>query len=220
MKVSIIGHSVQKKPILKYSWDQKSPVNILMLGGVHGDEVEGVNACYGVLEKLMTEYPFKFNFDLVPCLNMDGFFHQTRQNANGVDLNRNLPTKDWTSEFVKVRYYPGKTINSEPENQALTALLEQKKYSFIYTLHSWKPMLNVNGDCSLVQETLNTMTGYDIVPDIGYPTPGSLGAYGAIDNNIPTLTYEFEKGMEHLEIIEKHVPALIESLHSCEKKFL
>jgi protein MpaA len=136
-----------------------------------------------------------------------------------VDLNRNLPTKDWAADFTKFRYYPGKEPSSESENQALLKILDSSDYSFIFTLHSWKPMLNTNGDCSQIQEALEKATGYKIVPDIGYPTPGSLGAFGATDRGIPTLTYELEKGMDQEEIITVHVPALMKALSACEKRF-
>lgn len=219
METKIIGRTALEKPILAHFWNQKSKVNILMLGGVHGDETEGVTGALGVLDKIFDNYPFKFNFILIPCLNVDGLFAKTRQNANGVDLNRNLPTKDWSPEFTKFRYYPGKKPLSEPENQALIKILTDNKFNFIFTLHSWKPMLNTNGDCSQIVDVLHEMTGYKIVPDIGYPTPGSLGAYGSNDNNIPTLTYEFEKGMDQDEIIKTHVPALMKALQACEKRF-
>ncbi len=193
---------------------------ILMLGGVHGDETEGVTACLGVLNELFgKQNPYKFNFILIPCLNLDGLFAKTRQNANGVDLNRNLNTKDWSSEFTKFRYYPGKAPLSEPENQALMKILDEQNFAFIFTLHSWKPMLNTNGDCRLIEDVLHQETGYRIVPDIGYPTPGSLGALGAIDRGIPTLTYELEKGMEQEEIMKIHVPALMKALKACEQRF-
>ena len=219
METKIIGHTVQKKPIQAHFWNNNSPVNILLMGGVHGDETEGVTASLGVLNELFDKNLFKFNLVLIPCLNLDGLFAKTRQNANGVDLNRNLKTKDWSPEFTKFRYYPGKEPLSEPENQALMKILDSQKFNMIFTLHSWKPMLNTNGDCSQIQEVLAEMTGYKIVPDIGYPTPGSLGALGAVDRGIPTLTYELEKGMDQEEIINVHVPALMKALEACEARF-
>lgn len=33
-------------------------------------------------------------------------------------------------------------------------------------------------------------SGYPVVPDIGYPTPGSLSQYGWVDNQIPVICIE------------------------------
>lgn len=221
MKTYVFGETVLKKPIIAYEWGSISDPKILVVGTVHGDEIEGTTAALGLLKDLLNSptFPYKIHLTLVPILNVDGNLVLTRQNAKGVDLNRNLPTKNWTSEFEKVRYYPGKTANSEPENQALTGHLERIPPDFIITLHSWKPMLNVNGDCSQIAEAIKEVTNYEIVPDIGYPTPGSLGAYASDDRSIPTLTYEIERGMEQIDIIDIHVRALHAGLKACEKRF-
>ena len=40
----------------------------------------------------------------IPCLNPDGMSKNTRTNSNGVDLNRNFPTKNWgrTKEITQL----------------------------------------------------------------------------------------------------------------------
>ena len=72
-------------------------------------------------------------------------------------------------------------------------------------------MLNTNGDVPEAQ-VIARHTGYVIEPDIGYPTPGSLGTYAAFENKIPTLTYEIERDIKFDQIIRVHVPAVIEGL--------
>lgn len=221
MKTYLFGETALQKPILAYEWGKSTDPKIFVLGTVHGDEIEGTTAALGLLKDLMQaqEFPYKLHLTLVPILNVDGNLILTRQNARGVDLNRNLPTENWTAEFEKVRYYPGKHACSEPENQALVNFIENQKPDFIITLHCWKPMLNVNGDCSGVAEAIAEVTQYDIVPDIGYPTPGSLGAYAADDRGIPTLTYEIERGLDQAIISDVHVRALHAGLRACEKRF-
>jgi len=39
--------------------------------------------------------PSGARIDVIRCLNPDGRVHDTRGNARHVDLNRNLPTRDW-----------------------------------------------------------------------------------------------------------------------------
>ena len=148
----------------------------------------------------------------MPCLNIDGMHLKQRKNAAGVDLNRNLPTSDWSVQFTKESYYPGTHSNSEPENQCLVEYIKSYKPHFILSMHSWNPMLNTNGDCKRFAKAVSALTGYIITDDIGYPTPGSLGTYAGIERNIPTLTYEVERGLDGRQISAIHVPAILEGL--------
>ena len=152
--------------------------------------------------------------------NFDGILAHERRNANHVDLNRNLPTKDWTAEVVTERYSPGAAAGSELENQALVQYLESaEKPVLIISLHSWKPMLNINGDCRRVAEAIGASTGYLIEESIGYPTPGCLGTYAGLERAIPTITYEIERGLDQASVLRAHVPALLHGLRFIEKEF-
>lgn len=183
----------------------------LLIGGVHGDEPEGVVASRGVLELFRQNYSLNLDLMLIPELNPEGVLLKTRGNSNKVDLNRNLPTKDWSPIAPTERYHPGPSPESEAENKILVKLINDYKPHVIFSLHSWKPMLNING---LLPEAdvISKITGYIIDPDIGYPTPGSLGTYAGHENKIPTLTYEIERDINFDQIIKIHVPAIIEGL--------
>lgn len=205
------GYSSQGTPILanKYGHHGKK---VLILCGVHGDEYEGVQAGLKLQEVFNQFFPYHLQITLVPQFNIDGILKGTRQNARGVDLNRNLPSKDWEPLAHKPHYYPGKSAGSESENKALTSYLKKEKPELILSLHSWKPMLNTNGHCEAFAKIIASYTKYIVTPDIGYPTPGSLGNYGNNDLNIPVLTYEFERHLPAEEIYSLHVPAIIEAL--------
>lgn len=192
--------------------------HVLVIGGVHGDEIEGVILAKALEGDLRTAPNTPVNLTIVPQFNLDGILLKTRQNYRGVDLNRNLPTKDWDSSFTKIRYYPGQSPQSEPENQSLVEFLASQKIDLIISLHSWKPMLNPNGDCIKIAEFLSEKTGYIVQPDMGYPTPGSLGTYASVELGIPTLTYEIQKGIDPQEVIDTHLEALKESLKIVEKR--
>lgn len=185
--------------------------HILILGGVHGDEPEGVVAARGLLEVFRKKFQLHLNITLIPEFNPEGVLLKTRGNSNKVDLNRNLPTKDWSPVAATERYNPGPAALSEKENQALVHWLDNNSVALIISLHSWKPMLNTNGD---IPEALviSQMTGYVIEPDIGYPTPGSLGTYAGLEKHIPTLTYEIERDIQFDQILKIHVPAIIAGL--------
>ena len=220
LKTFILGHTNNKLPIMAYHFSRQHAVKtsnnpcIFILGGVHGDEVEGVIAAQGLIDILFVKknIPILYDMTIVPILNFDGFLCQKRVNASGVDLNRNLPTKDWQATALKPKYQPGPAPNSEPENQAMVDYILKLCPEFIISLHSWKPLLNVNGDVKEIAKKIAQQTGYEIVEDIGYPTPGSLGTYGQ-EKNIPVLTYEIERGLSTQEILRVHVPAIFGAFH-------
>ena len=218
VKSHIFGHTVDGLPIPSYHFGQGNGVKVLILGGVHGDEVEGVSCAYGLLKSFSQSFTYKLDLTLVPALNLDGVLKKTRQNSNNIDLNRNLPTQDWTSEVHNPRYFPGNEPNSEPENQALVNYLTEHSPRFVLSLHSWKPLLNKNGNCAKEAEAISALTGYIIEDSIGYPTPGCLGTYCGLEREMPTLTYEIERGLDAPTILAKHVPAILEALKQTEMR--
>lgn len=217
MESFILGSSPQRLPIVAYQFGKAAAHrHVLILGGVHGDEPEGVAAALGLLEKWRQHFPYQLRITLVPMFNPEGVLNKHRLNSNGVDLNRNLPTKDWSPEVATPRYNPGPKPLSEPENQALTRFIEQNQLDFILSLHSWKPILNTNGDCTDVAQAIAGVTGYEVSPTIGYSTPGCLGTYAGLERNIPTLTYEIERGLSFDRILREHTPAIDAGLKTLE----
>lgn len=219
MKTVAFSTSSRGLPILGYRFENSGP-EILILGGVHGDEPEGVVAACGLLQHLMQGYSYKLNLTLVPQFNLDGIIDKIRMNARGVDLNRNLPTKDWSPTAKTVRYNPGPKPLSEPENQGLVKFLQTQNVKFICSLHSWEPMININGDCLDEAQAISSITKYKIEKDIGYPTPGSLGTYSGLERNIPTITYEIQRDMDLNSVNKIHLPALLAMLTVCESKYV
>ena len=198
------GTSVEGSPIEALKTDVKSSKYLYLMAGVHGDEVEGVY----VLKKLFDW--IKNNHDLVdlpiifiPVLNVDGYARGTRVNAHQVDLNRNLPTDNWTSEARAPRYNPGLSPLSEPENKYLVKLFDKYKPGFILSFHTWKPMLNYNGDCAEIANFLHQFNSYEVSPEIGYPTPGSLGDFVWTKYKAPVLTFECPELKIHKETLKE-----------------
>lgn len=220
MQTRILSRTTLGLPIIAHDFgtENKTSPRVLILGGVHGDEIEGVACSRGLLESFLQNFPYKLQLTLIPEVNPEGVLLKTRGNSNGVDLNRNLPTKDWSPEAKTPRYNPGPKPLSEKENQALLEELKAKP-CLIVSLHSWEPVLNINGDCKPEAEVLAQHTGYKIDTDIGYPTPGSLGTYTGLERAIPTLTYEIERGQVIDQILKMHVPAILEMLKTTEKRF-
>lgn len=221
MKSFIFGKSSLGLPLFGVDFEKNTTntsKHVLIIGGVHGDEIEGVVLARALMGKLIENPIENIKVSVVPEFNIEGILLKTRQNYTGVDLNRNLATKDWSDKYTKIRYYPGTAPASENENKALDAYLEANKIDYIISLHSWKPMLNVNGDCSPIADHISKETGLIIKEDIGYPTPGSLGTYTGLERGLPTLTYEIQKGINMEEILDVHLKPLYDSLKIYSKK--
>ncbi|MBK9324133.1 MAG: DUF2817 domain-containing protein [Bdellovibrionaceae bacterium] len=186
-----------------HSRDGKATAPILFVGGVHGDEPEGVRLAQEFL-KWLSEAESKspeailHSWILVPCLNVDGYLRNLRTNDNGVDLNRNFPARDWSPEAKAPRYYPGPQPSSELETQALVDLIKIEKPRLIVHFHSWEPCVVYTGhNGKNASEIIAGNSGYTVHEDIGYPTPGSLGQYGWLEHQIPVVCIE-EK--EHIRL--------------------
>ena len=213
MKPQILGTSRQNRPIV-YSSFGSGPISVLLLGGVHGDEVEGFT-CVEKLEQqiLQGDYtlPAQITLHICPRVNPDGCATLQRGNANSVDLNRNMPTANWTAETTNPRYFPGSAPGSEPETTVLVDRIEKLSPRLILTLHSYeKPMVNYDGNQSAeVALRMSEKNGLPAKSHIGYPTPGSLGTYAGIERKIPIITLEILKG-QNLDLVwSLHRDALI-----------
>jgi len=185
------GKSVENRPIPAFVSETTGSKYFYLLAGVHGDEVEGVYCLSQIFDWLKKCSEVDLPLVIIPTLNVDGHHHNTRVNANGVDLNRNLPSKNWSPKVLEKKYHPGPKPLSEPENIFLTKLFNKYPPQFILSIHSWKPMINYNGDCKQEATIMFEQNGYPMVDDIeDHPTPGSLGEYGPEVLNAPVLTFE------------------------------
>lgn len=160
---------------------------VLMIGVFHGDEPQGEYLLEKFIETRKT--PCKNRVLIIPCLNPDGKVLNTRQNSNGVDLNRNFPTKN-RKMLEDKHYYCGKTPASEVETRFMIDVLEKYKPDFILSLHAPYKVVNFDGDARVFAEKISALTGYPVEEDIGYETPGSFGTYSGKERNIPTITLE------------------------------
>lgn len=185
------GKSVEENDIEAFRSDVSGDKYIYLLGGTHGDEVEGVYVLKQLFDWLKSEHQIpEIPIILIPILNPDGYRASTRVNSHAVDLNRNYPTENWTSEARKEKYNPGPEGLSEPENKFLIKLFDKFKPAFVLSFHSWKPLLNFNGDCEDIADFISSYNGYETAPDVGYPTPGSLGTFVPEKYDASVLTFE------------------------------
>ncbi|WP_234814627.1 M14 family zinc carboxypeptidase, partial [Noviherbaspirillum denitrificans] len=92
---------------------QGEPVRVLLLGGIHGDELTAAAIVFEWMQLLQTPPAQAFHWRVAPVVNPDGLLASKPQrvNANGVDLNRNFPTPGWEQDAKR---YWMKTTGSDP----------------------------------------------------------------------------------------------------------
>ncbi len=160
---------------------------VLIIGVFHGEEPQGN---FLINEYLKTNIQgIKNRLLIIPCLNPDGMKKNQRQNANGVDLNRNFPTKNWI-KTEKNEYWGADEAGSEIETKFITEILNEYKIDAILSIHAPFKIVNYDGPAKELAEKISEITGYKVQADIGYPTPGSFGNYAGVERNIPTITLE------------------------------
>ena len=128
----VAGHSVRGRSIVAYERGDPSAPVTLVVGVIHGNEPAGL----AVISRLRRmPLPPHVHLWLVPTANPDGLAAGTRQNAHGVDLNRNWPT-DWKHNGVPWDgYYSGPRPMSEPENRVMRAFILRVKPALTIWYH-------------------------------------------------------------------------------------
>jgi len=142
-----LGRSLEDRPIRAYSNFDSEELDsapwTFILGGTHGDERATVPFLEAFVfthlekgEELERRGDFKNKMSLgpvmvLPLLNPDGYARDSRYNARGVDLNRNLPEL-W---HAKGDEPSGTGPLSEPESRLLYDVLMLGKPARILSLH-------------------------------------------------------------------------------------
>lgn len=190
------GMSQNGRPILlrDIPGDALAP-RVLVIGGIHGDELAAVSIVFDWVERLSKHNAQRVHWRITPSMNPDGLLDRpsTRTNARGVDLNRNLPTPEWEQSALRYwvertgrskRRYPGPSALSEPETQWLLDELARFQPDVIVSVHAPLGNIDFDGPAQAPQRIgplyLNLLGTY----------PGSLGNFAGVQKGIPVLTVE------------------------------
>jgi murein peptide amidase A len=112
----VFGHSRKDRPLRAVRLgDRAAAHTVLVVGCIHGNECAG-RAIVGALKHM--DVPQDLKVWTVRALNPDGAIEGTRQNARGVDLNRNFGRKWKKIGEPWDTYYSGPKPFSEPETRA------------------------------------------------------------------------------------------------------
>jgi hypothetical protein len=175
----VFGKSVQGRDLVARSFggcsDEVTCKRIILTGGIHGSEWRSgdLSNLQSYLEQNPSELVGKNKeIIIIPYLNPDGTALNIRENARGVNLNRNFPANYVTCSNC------GASSLSEPESQAFYNFLLQKKPTHLISYHAqWPPDgilfkgSDTNSETDTFAQWVSQRTGYPI----GYYTePGSV----------------------------------------------
>lgn len=182
-------------PAARKTNDQQAPVRVLLMGGMHGDELTSSSIVFRWLQWMQMPEAQAFEWSVVPVVNPDGLLARKpkRVNANGVDLNRNFPTPGWDKDAPRYwaartgsdpRRFPGSAPLSEPESRWVHDEMVRFRPDVIVSVHAPFGVLDFDGPAQPPRRfgrlLLNRVGVY----------PGSLGNYSGIHKNVPIITIE------------------------------
>ena len=182
-------------PAVKSEGHTHPPLRVLLMGGIHGDELTSVSVVFRWLEWMSTPAAQHFEWSVVPVVNPDGLLatKAKRVNANGVDLNRNFPTPGWQQDAPRYwaartksdpRRFPGHAPLSEPESRWVYDEMARFRPDVIISVHAPFGVLDFDGPAQPPRRfgrlLLNRVGVY----------PGSLGNYSGVHKNVPVITIE------------------------------
>ena len=200
--------SEQGKPIFHIDFqgkkDSKAGQKILVFALIHGDESESGTLARTWSERLL-DLDSRNTWRVIPILNPDGWTKGTRQNSNGVDVNRNFPTQDWDKAALErwmkkekkdPRRFPGEKPASEAETRCAMKHINEFNPDFIVSLHTPYGVLDFDGP----------QVVFPLFPKLPWTMlgnfPGSLGRYMWKDNQVPVLTIEL-RSLEDFEKVDQ-----------------
>jgi len=201
-RAEVIGESARGVPLVSW-WPSGRPTR-LVFAAIHGEEAVTLQAAHHLLRVVTAADACAV---VVPVVNPDGVLEGTRQNARGVDLNRNFAGAGWrdapsptfwptsvtrTSERRTLLSSPGTAPGSEPEVQALCRLVERLEPELVIDLHTPLECLIARSERGLsFAQHLAEPTGLNIVTELEGPTPGDSAEW-CESVGAAAVTYEFE----------------------------
>lgn len=205
----VIGTSVDDRPIACIALGGGEEV-ILFIASIHGDESAGTTllhdlaACFRDRPQLLDGRKLL----LIPESNPDGMAADRRTNSNGIDLNRNFPSKNRTNN----RRY-GITPLSEPESAAIARMIRRHAPQRIVSLHEPVGCIDYDGPAHLLAAHMASHCDLP-VGKLGTRS-GSLGAWAGEDLKIPIVTVELPRSAKYRErrqLWDLYGKALIEAV--------
>ncbi len=208
--VVVFGKSVQGRDLIAYRLGTPGGRVVLIVGNIHGDEPKGADITRA-LRMLAT--PPGIDLFVVDTVNPDGMAVPTRQNANGVDLNRNF-SFGWSYIPLSTtnRQYSGEGPADQPETQAMQGLVALLEPEITVFYHQDANRVSLAGKRKEIPEEYARLVGQ--TTGSTPCTQGCTGTAGSFVNHLLPDGTAFLVELPNStvvtpEIIDRHVNALL-----------
>lgn len=166
-RTTVFGRSVQQRPLtVTEIGTPNSARRVLVVGSIHGSEPAG-----DAIARALLAMPALPGADLwvVATINPDGEAAGTRQNADGVDLNRNFPYAWQPLGRRGAADYSGTGPLSGPEAAAAAALIGQIKPTLAIWFHQHLAVVDDSEGPIAVERRFAALVGLPLAPLTDYP---------------------------------------------------
>jgi protein MpaA len=204
----LVGRSAQGRPITAVRvGDPAADRTALIVGQIHGDEPAGRRVA-----ALLRARKDVAGVDLwvIDSVNPDGARRGTRQNARGVDLNRNWSAR-WKRTARGNRYWGGPKPFSEPETRAMRAFITRIKPDVSIWYH--QPYGAVLAPCNSpypVQRRYADLARFPVQRCTGDPLPGTAIRWeNATFKGTTAFVVEFGAARPSNGTIDRHARAAL-----------
>ena len=167
------GFSVHGRPLTATEIGNPASIHrVLIVGSIHGDELAGDQIAAAL--KIATP---RTDADLwiVPMLNPDGAAAHTRQNANGVDLNRNFAYRWQPINHRGSLDYSGPAPLSEPESAAAATLIDRIRPTLAIWFHQHLAVVDDSEGPVAIERRFSALVGLPLARLTDYP--GSVAGW-------------------------------------------
>ena len=176
----VLGRSVDGRPIRAVELgDPHLPTSLLVVGCIHGNEPAGIR----VARLLEAHAPARAHVWVIDDLDPDGVAADTRQNAQGVDLNRNFPWR-WRPLSHASGQYSGPRALYAPEARIAERLILRVRPRVTVWFHQPLDVVDQSGGDPAVERRFARLAGMREARLTRYP--GS--AVGWQNHVLPTTT--------------------------------
>jgi protein MpaA len=198
----VIGQSARGRAI-RATRIGDGPAAVLVVGCIHGNERAG----RAVVKRLRSATaPAGVSLWLIDLANPDGCLADTRQNARGVDLNRNFPYR-WKA-LPRGTYYSGPRALSEPESRAVEAFITRVRPTISIWYHQHARLVDSYGDARIARRYARLV---GLPYKFFYAAPGSITRWQV--HTFPSSTgmvVELPAGSLSAAAVRRHAEAVLE----------